>query len=101
MPAGDLAHYAIVLDAKDNVATALADVPPGRYVLREAGRSREISISEPITAGFKLALTDLAQGEQITKYGYAIGVATAPIEQGQCVHVHNMTGTARTGRGTV
>jgi len=100
LPASDLADYAIVLDANDNVATALADVPPGRYVLNEAGRSREMTIAEPIPAGFKLALTDIAPGEQITKYGYAIGVATALIEQGQCVHVHNMAGTARTDRGT-
>lgn len=100
MLTSDLADHAIVLDAKDNVATAIADVPLGRYVLREAGRSREIDISEPIKVGFKLALTDIAQGEQITKYGYAIGVATAPIEQGQCVHVHNMAGIVRTGRGT-
>lgn len=99
MPPGDLADYAIILNANDNVATALTEVPPGSYIVRRAGWSHEISVCETVQVGFKLALTDIAQGQQITKYGYAIGVATAAIEQGQCVHVHNMASTVRTSRG--
>lgn len=98
MPSDNLTDYAIILNARDSVATALTDIPPGRYVLRQAGLSREITIPEPIAAGFKLALADIAAGEQVTKYGYAIGVATAPIEEGRCVHVHNMAGAMRARR---
>ena len=40
--------------------------------------------------GHKYALQDIAEGEDICKYGYPIGRATANIRQGEHVHTHNM-----------
>ncbi|SHN48096.1 UxaA family hydrolase [Cryptosporangium aurantiacum] len=45
---------------------------------------------EPVPAGHKIALRDLAPGAPIHKYGHVIGVATAAITAGDHVHVHNV-----------
>jgi hypothetical protein len=82
--------YAVVLSDKDNVATALVDLPAGDYVLGSGAGQAAITVPEDIRAGFKLALSDIGKGEQIYKYGYLIGLATEDIEKGHCVHVHNL-----------
>ena len=40
--------------------------------------------------GHKYALTDIAAGSQIIKYGNPIGHATCDISKGDHVHSHNM-----------
>ena len=45
--------------------------------------------------GHKYALRDIRAGEEIIKYGYPIGTATADIARGKWVHTHNL----RTGLG--
>lgn len=40
--------------------------------------------------GHKYALRDIAEGENIIKYGCPIGHATQPIKKGEHVHTHNM-----------
>ena len=40
--------------------------------------------------GHKYALRDIAEGENIVKYGMPIGHATKPIAKGEHVHVHNV-----------
>lgn len=40
--------------------------------------------------GHKYAVTDIALGENVIKYGYPIGHATAPIKKGELVHSHNL-----------
>lgn len=44
-----------------------------------------------IPQGHKLALHDLAPGDEILKYGLPIAVATVPIAAGDHVHIHNAT----------
>ncbi len=41
-------------------------------------------------AGHKIALRDIAEGEDIIKYGYSIGHAVKDIKKGEHVHVHNV-----------
>jgi len=86
----NLADYAVILSDKDNVATALVDLPAGDYVLTSDAIKAVITIPDDITAGFKLALADIGKGEPIYKYGYKIGLATEDIAKGRCVHVHNL-----------
>ncbi|MBO7402027.1 MAG: altronate dehydratase [Lachnospiraceae bacterium] len=43
-----------------------------------------------ITAGHKVALTDIKAGEKIIKYGNCIGTATEDIKKGDWVHTHNV-----------
>ena len=40
--------------------------------------------------GHKYALRDIAEGEDVVKYGMPIGHATRPIAKGEHVHVHNV-----------
>ncbi len=78
---------ALRLAAADNVATALRDLEAGEII--EIG-GRRITLLERIPLCHKLALTDLAPGTTVKKYGQPIGLATTPIPAGAHVHVHNM-----------
>ena len=82
--------HALVLSEKDNVATALADLAAGTTVLN-------ITLRDDVPFGHKLALRPIAPGEHVIKYGYPIGAASAVIEPGEHVHVHNVEGLR--GRG--
>ncbi len=43
-----------------------------------------------IETGHKSALVDIAEGENVIKYGFPIGHATQPIKKGEHVHTHNL-----------
>ncbi|MBI3674192.1 MAG: UxaA family hydrolase, partial [Rhizobiales bacterium] len=73
------------LQPTDNVAIALEDLPPGA----ELGMAEAIA-AEAIPRGHKVALRAIARGERVRKYGQVIGEATAAIEAGRHVHVHNL-----------
>jgi len=82
----------------DNVATAVEEIRPGEVV--SVPFQKEVitlRATEAIPFGFKIALTEIAQGEVIRKYGEVIGKASMPIAKGSLVHVHNLEGTR--GRG--
>jgi altronate dehydratase len=85
---------ALVISDRDNVATALEPLAPGRRI--ELG-GRTIVVREAIPSGHKVALADLAAGQEVVKYGSAIGLATAAIVQGAHVHTHNLSSSR--GRG--
>lgn len=40
--------------------------------------------------GHKYALCNISAGEQVIKYGYPIGIATADIQAGEQIHSHNL-----------
>ena len=89
---------AMVINPKDNVAVALEDVASADMVSVRVGDSpMSVMARQPIPFGHKLALKDIAKGEDIIKYGEIIGRATADIAAGEHVHVHNVEGTR--GRG--
>jgi len=77
----------IILDEQDNVATVVRDLPCGDAVETDAG---EIVMRQAIPYGHKFALREIPKGEYVVKYGAQIGRATAPISQGDHVHVHNV-----------
>jgi len=84
---------ALVLDASDNVATALHDLAAGAPVALQgpAGTAvAAVTTTAPITAGHKLALAVIPAGGEVRKYGEVIGAATADIAAGAHVHVHNV-----------
>ena len=83
-------RVAILLNTTDDVATALTAL--------EAGISVEVDLDavnykteliEDIAFGHKYALRDIAEGDDILKYGLPIGKALADIRVGEWVHVHN------------
>jgi len=89
---------AIVVDVKDNVATALRRLEQGTSVhLETEGSSLDIVLRQTISLGHKFALKDLEPGEPIIKYGETIGRATRKIVKGEHTHIHNVEGLR--GRG--
>ncbi|MCP4263878.1 MAG: UxaA family hydrolase [Planctomycetes bacterium] len=86
----NLADFTVILSEKDNVATAMIDIPVGEYILGSGENSTTITVPEGIKAGFKLALSDISKAEPIFKYGYVIGRAKVDIKKGHCVHIHNL-----------
>jgi altronate hydrolase len=87
-------NAALVINPRDNVATALEPLDAGR-ALTAGGAT--VVVSEPIPRGHKLALRPIRAGEAVVKYGSPIGTATADIACGAHVHTHNLA-SAR-GRG--
>lgn len=66
----------------DNVAVAPETIAPGTI---KGGLTLDA-----IPAGHKAALRDLNPGDSVIKYGFPIGVVTAPIRAGEQVHSHNL-----------
>ncbi len=71
----------------DGVAVALTPLSAGVPVDLAGQR---LVPNQTILAGHKLALRPHLVGESVVKYGYPIGVATAPIAVGDHVHDHNL-----------
>ena len=67
----------------DNVAVALHAIPAGTVF---SGVTAKVDIPQ----GHKMALFSIPEGDQVVKYGFSIGHATAPITPGEWVHTHNM-----------
>jgi altronate dehydratase small subunit len=81
---------AILLNERDDVATALAPLSKGDQVNVAVGeRSVDVTLQEEVPFGHKYALRDIAAGEEVLKYGLPIGKALADIRAGAWVHVHN------------
>ncbi len=73
----------IHIHPNDNVAVALRPVAAGTVF---GGVTAVMDIPQ----GHKMALKDLNPGDQVVKYGFSIGHATAEVKAGQWVHTHNM-----------
>jgi len=83
----------IVISERDNVATALEALDAGQII---EGRA-PFTVREPIPRGHKVSMRAIPAGENVIKYGNAIGVATKEIPPGTHVHTHNVSSTR--GRG--
>lgn len=75
------------IDSNDNVATTLGLIDAGESIHIDQVR---IVAKEPIPQGHKVALASIEAGEQVIKYGHAIGRVNQPIQPGQWIHAHNM-----------
>jgi altronate dehydratase small subunit len=90
--------HAIVINEKDNVATALVSLEAGREVsVKVQGRLEKIRLMSDIPMGHKFALMDMKVGEVVIKYGEPIAQAAAMITRGEHVHIHNVVSPARGG----
>ncbi|MBP3656457.1 MAG: altronate dehydratase [Clostridia bacterium] len=68
---------------RDNVAVALQPLSAGEEILG-------VTLTQDVPAGHKFALAAIAQGENVVKYAFPIGHATADIAAGDWVHTHNV-----------
>ena len=80
----------ILLNTKDDVATALTALKAGQKVNAELETTTYTTeLVEDIDFFHKYAIRNIAKGEDILKYGLPIGTALADIAEGEWVHVHN------------
>jgi altronate dehydratase len=84
----------LVISDRDNVATALEPLEPGRRLETVGG---VVAVVEAIPSGHKVALRPIASGAAVIKYGSPIGLASADIQAGAHVHTHNLSSSR--GRG--
>jgi len=84
---------AIMMDAKDNVATAISAISAGEEVEILSTKQevvQRVTAKEALPLGHKIALTDIKKGAEIKKYGAVIGRASKEIAPGEYVHIHNV-----------
>ena len=84
---------AIMMDPRDNVATALTALEPGdeiEVISAKRETVRQVHSRDSLPLGHKIALADLRKGDTVVKYGAKIGTATREIAVGDYVHIHNV-----------
>lgn len=77
----------IKINQKDNVAVALKDLTKGTTLNIDGVN---VTLMEDIPRGHKFALTDIAEGENVIKYGFPIGHATSEVSTGAWIHTQNV-----------
>jgi altronate hydrolase len=90
----DLADALLQLHPGDPVALARRELEPGTEL---EGADRHVTVRDTVPHGHKVALIDIAAGEQVRKYGQPIGIATQAIAAGEHVHEHNVSSLSREG----
>jgi len=86
-----MTKYAKMITEKDNVVTVLTDCVAGDEVtVKFQGKETSYTCNQDVPFGHKIAITDIAKGDKIIKYGEAIGSASQDIKKGYWVHIHNV-----------
>ena len=86
-------HGALMHEPEDDVAVVVEDVAAGidvRVVTLDGKEIATVKAVQDIPLGHKIAVRDLAEGGDVTKYGRPIGRASQAIRTGQHVHTHNI-----------
>ena len=86
-------HF-VLHDAKDTVAVVVVEgVKSGTAMtgwIMDEDRMINVQANQDIPIGHKVAVTDMAVGDTVLKYGIDIGKVVANIQTGQHAHVHNI-----------
>jgi altronate dehydratase len=95
----DISKWAILLSARDNVATVLISVrSETRVPIFLAGtQALYVETVDAIPLGHKVSVQRIPCGGSVVKWGETIGVATRDIRRGEHVHIHNVA--SQRGRG--
>ncbi len=75
------------INPADNVVVAITAMPAGKQL---AVDGVSVTLKSDIPMGHKFALKDLKNGDNVIKYGYAIGHAIADVAQGDLVNEKNI-----------
>ncbi|MBQ9589953.1 MAG: altronate dehydratase [Butyrivibrio sp.] len=73
---------------EDNVVVCLEPMAKGETITLSDGR--EVTAVEDVPAGHKMAVKNISNGDNVVKYGYAIGHSTEDISIGRWVHTHDI-----------
>lgn len=85
----------IIHEIADSVGVATTDLRPQEIVrarYQHTDEGMDVVVCDAVPLGHKVALVDVAEGEQVIKYGVPIGRATRDIRPGEHVHTHNLKG---------
>jgi hypothetical protein len=85
----------ILLHPADSIVVLAARVAAGERLTIDGA---PVTASATLEMGHKLARRRIEAGETVLKYGLPIGHATAAIEPGAHVHVHNLASSYTTVR---
>ena len=88
-----MTHKFLMHAPGDSVGVAVEPISAGETVqgvVLEDNSTTTVTAKEAIPLGHKIALVKLSPGDSVTKYGESIGRATAAIQPGQHLHVHNV-----------
>jgi len=78
----------LMLHPRDNVAVAITSLKKEQKVQTKA--IKEFVLLDDIDKSHKIALRNIAEGEEIIKYGEVIAISSMEIKKGQWVHTHNL-----------
>jgi altronate dehydratase len=78
----------LIIHERDNVAVALRALNAGERVVAKGENG--FPALEEIPTSHKIALRDIAKGEEIIKYGETVAVSTLDIKKGGWIHTHNL-----------
>jgi (2R)-sulfolactate sulfo-lyase subunit alpha len=86
--------HCVLHDPNDSVAVVVVEgVKAGTTLtglILDEDRTITVPCVQDIPIGHKVALTDLAAGDTVIKYGVDIGKVVQPIPRGAHAHVHNI-----------
>ena len=86
--------YGKLIIDKDNVITVVADCESGDTItIKDKSEKHHYVCNQSVPFGHKIAIKDINIGENIIKYGEAIGAASKAIKKGDWVHIHNTIDT--------
>ncbi|MDU0355427.1 UxaA family hydrolase [Paraglaciecola aquimarina] len=77
----------VLVNKADNVLICCQPVKSGELVVID---NQEYRVNTAIDVGHKMARVAIAKLQKIIRYGVPIGSATADIQAGEHVHMHNM-----------
>ena len=78
-----MSRISLTVHPDDNVTTLLD------FAVEDRTTSDGLQLQGAVPFGHKVARRAIAAGQPVIKYGVAIGTATAEIQPGEHVHVHN------------
>jgi altronate hydrolase len=85
--AAPLRDFAVIVDARDNVAVAKTEIPPGLIVAHDGRQTR---VTGTITPGNRFATAPIPAGDFVRQYGQPIGTSRG-IGEGEPISLTNMS----------
>jgi hypothetical protein len=83
----DVAAAVLILHAEDNVVVCRRDVRAGEYLSMDG---EAVIVRSDVALRHKIGRRTISLGALVVKYGMSIGSATADIQPGEWVHMHNL-----------
>lgn len=88
------APHFVVHDKTDSVGVVVVEtVEPGTDMtgwMMDTDETISMKALDAIPIGHKVALSDIAEGDTILKYGHDIGKMVSAVKKGGHVHTHNL-----------